>query len=96
MNPALSIHAFCLCYLGFNRNGDLVAESIRRIGVEGVSLVLERKLVSRDEAWRRKRWLRTEFGRRTDVPKRTLDGIFAAARATIHAAKARELIALTE
>lgn len=97
VNPALSIlHAFCLCYLGFNRNGDLVAESIRRIGVEGVSLVLERKLVSRDEAWRRMRWLRTEFGRRTDVPKRTLDGIFAAARATIHAAKARELIALTE
>lgn len=97
VNPALSIlHAFCLCYLGFNKNRDLVGETIRRLGPEGISLVLDRKLVSREEGWRRFRWLRAEFGRRTDVSKRTLDGIFAAARATLHAAKARELIALTK
>jgi len=95
LNPTLSIlHGFCLCYLGFTGNRELVGEAIRRIGPEGVGLLLERHTMPRSEVWERLRWLRREFGMRTDRSKRTLDGIFAAARAAIHTSRVKEIVAL--
>lgn len=94
-NPALSIlHAFCLCYLGFHGNRELLSETIRRIGEDGFALILRRNLVSKAEAWSRFRWLQEEFKKRTDLSPSSLDRIFAAARVGIHTASIRELINL--
>ena len=85
VNPALSLlHAYCLCYLGFHNNPELVSEAIRRLGEEGFGLMLSRHPFSTMDTWKKFRWLKAEFGKRTDLPARTLAGIFAAARAKIH------------
>ena len=92
-NPALSIlHAFCLCYLGFHGNRELLSEVIRRIGESGFALILRRNLVSKAEAWSRFRWLQEEFAKKTDLSSSLIDRIFTAARAGIHTASIRELI----
>ena len=94
-NPVLSIlHAFCLCYLGFNGNNDLVVEVIRRLGPDGIGMMIDRKLETSDNAWRHFKWLHRKFAETTDLKKRTLDGIFAAARTSVHVAKVRSLLAL--
>ena len=93
LNPVFSIlHAFCLCYLGFSGNRDLVDEVIRRLGLEGMGLMVERHMLSSGEIWTKFRWLRREFKRLTDRNSRTLDGIFAAVRAVIHTQLVRELV----
>ena len=92
-NPVLSVlHAFCLCYLGFNGNQGLVVEAIRRLGPEGIGSMIDRKLETASDAWSHFRWLHEQFKSLTDVDDATADKIFAAARTSVHVSKVRALM----
>lgn len=92
-NPVLSIlHAFCLCYLGFHGNRELLSDVIRKIGENGFALILKRNLASKTEVWSKFHWLQEEFAKRTDLSPSLLNGIFASARVGIHTAQVKELI----
>ena len=96
-NPVLSLlHAFCLCYLGFNGNQDLVTETIRRLGPSGIGMMIDGKYETVSDAWTHFWWLRDKFKTLTDVDDSMLDRIFAAARASVHVEKVRALLIKTK
>ena len=91
--PILSIlHAFCLCYLGFNSNKDLVEQAIRYLGPEGVGAMIDGENETPETAWRLFNELRTEFAKRVDLDRDALDGIFSAARVSVHVNKVRSFM----
>ena len=91
--PVLYIlHAFCLCYLGFNGNKDLIEQAIRYLGVEGVGAMIDVVNETPADAWRYFEKLQAEFAKRVDLDKDALDGIFSAARVSVHVNKVRSLL----